>query len=117
MSFLFTMLFVAPVFGYVTNEVNETINDITNFDYTNYFQTKLKNMNLKMKIEYLEMEYKSNKTIYEKLNEEYKEYLITPKKMNDKEKFNKLKKERMHYYEMMNECRNRITALNKEKKC
>jgi len=36
--------------------------------------------------------------------------------MNDKEKFNKLKKERMHYYEMMNECRERIRVLNKEKK-
>jgi hypothetical protein len=116
MSFVFGMLFVAPVVGYVMNEVNQTIDDIINFDYKNYLQTKLKNMNLKMKTEFLEMEYKSNSVLYEKLNEEYKEYLITPKKMNDKEKFNKLKKERMHYYEMMNECRERIRVLNKEKK-
>lgn len=92
---------------YITNEVSDMIID---FNYTEYFQTKLKNTNKRVQIDMLELEYNSAKSMYNQYNNQYKHCIVS----GDRTNFDNIKKQRLHYYNLMKQSMDYISKLKRE---
>lgn len=113
MAFILAAIFGVPTLYYGLNEASNAVHDVVNFDYSKYFENKISNLNKKVQIELLELEYKNAKLSYDNYNNEYKQMFIS-NKFHDKENINEIKQQREHYYNLMKESKERIKKLNEK---
>ena len=111
MAFILTSFFVIPSVIYGINEASNTLDDILNFNYTEYLKNKISNVDKRLQITILELEYKNAKKLYKNYNDEYKNFIL---KKNGIYKINEIKLKRNHYYNLMNESMKQIKNLKKE---
>lgn len=112
MAFLLAVFTVIPSVIYGINETSNTLDDILNFNYTEYLKNKISNADKKLQIAILELEYKNAQKSYKNCTNEYKNLILDTNRNNIK--INEIKIKRNHYYNLMNESMVQIRNLKKE---
>ena len=108
MAFVLGLLIGAPTIAYIGNEVTNTIHDIVQFDYSNYFETKISNGNLKTKIFILEMELKQIENEYVQINNLYKDAILNRGNLIE------LSQQRAHIIKLRTQCKKHIHQLKSQ---
>jgi len=108
MAFVLGALVGLPTVFYAVNEVKNTINDITSFDYSTYFENKISNANLKTQICILEMELSNINKKYTDVNSAYKLALKSGRDIVE------ISNKRVHIVKLRTECKNKIKKLKSQ---
>ena len=109
MAFVFGLLFGLPTIAYGANEMANAIDSMVNFNYTQYFNDKISNLNIEAQIMVLNHELNTIKKNKEQSTDDYKNALKTG--INIKEKKIILN----HYRKLLEECMKKIKELKKKK--